>query len=141
MTKFSNKLKKPCFWPIFPNLGQKKYSQNNRLSRTTSYEFLAPHQISEKTNDTIAPKRLDRRMDKKTGRSYFIGPFQLLLGSNNVDLLISYGAVLIFVQLIGIKILMQVSLLYKDKISSNSDFAALARIKLGQAFLDFPAKW
>ena len=68
MTKFSNKLKKPCFWPIlglFSQFWGKKFffSENLALSRTTSYEFLAPCQISEKTNDTIPRKRLDRRTD------------------------------------------------------------------------------
>ena len=73
MTKFSNKLKKPCFWPIlgpfFPILGQKKFfSENPALPCTTPYEFLAPCQISEKTYDTIPRKCLDRRMDGRTER-------------------------------------------------------------------------
>ena len=49
MTKFSNKLKKPCFGPIFgpfSNFGAKKnFPENPALSHTTSYEFLAPCQI------------------------------------------------------------------------------------------------
>ena len=46
MTKFSNKLEKPCYWPI---LGEKNFfSENPALSCTTTYEFLAPCQISEK---------------------------------------------------------------------------------------------
>ena len=70
MTKFSNKLKKPCFWPIlglfFPILGQKKFfSENSTLSRTTSYEFLEPCQISEKTYEIIPRKCLDRRPDRR----------------------------------------------------------------------------
>ena len=71
MTKFSNKFKKPLFlahfWPSFPILGQKKIVQQNAaLSRTTSYKFLAPCQISEKPNDTIPRKRLDRRTEGRT---------------------------------------------------------------------------
>ena len=80
MTKFSNKLKKPCFWPIlalFPNFGKKNFPEYPALPGTTSYEFLAPCQISEKFNDTIPRKRLDRRTDGRTDRPYFIGPFRL----------------------------------------------------------------
>ena len=67
MTKFSNKLKKPCFWSIFSQFWVKKMSpENPALSHTTSYEFLAPCQILEKTNDTIPRKRLDRRTDGRT---------------------------------------------------------------------------
>ena len=79
MTKFSNKLKKPFlvhFGPFLPIFGQKKiFLENLALSRTTSYAFLAPCQISEKTNDTIPRKRLNRRTDGRTDR-----PFQLLPG-------------------------------------------------------------
>ena len=53
MTKFSNKLKKPCFWPILGPFSQfwgkkKFFSKNPALPCTTPYEFLAPCQISEK---------------------------------------------------------------------------------------------
>ena len=80
MTKFSNKLKKPCFWSILGPFSQflvkkKIFPENLAPSRTTSYAFLAPCQISEKTNDTIPRKRLDRRTDGRTDR-----PFQLLPG-------------------------------------------------------------
>ena len=70
------------FWPFFPIWGQKKISQKIGLPRTTSYKILAPCQISEKTNDTIARKRLDRRTEgQKDGQTlYFIGPFRLPLG-------------------------------------------------------------
>ena len=44
-------------WQIF------FFSENAALSRTTSYEFLAPCQISEKTSDTITRKCLGRRTD------------------------------------------------------------------------------
>ena len=61
MTKFSNKFKKPCFWPIFPIFGAKKiFLENPALSCTTSYGFLAPYQNLEKANDTIQRKRPDR---------------------------------------------------------------------------------
>ena len=64
MTKFFNILKKPCFWPIFPNFGTKFYFlENPALSRTTSYGFLASCQNLEKTNDTIPRKCPDRWKD------------------------------------------------------------------------------
>ena len=66
MTKFSNKLKKLCFWPILGPFSQfwgKVFPENPALSRTISYEFPAPGQISEKTKDTIPRKRLNRRTD------------------------------------------------------------------------------
>ena len=54
------------FGPIFPILGTKKiFLKNQALSRTTTHGILAPCQISEKTNDTIPRKRLDRRIDGK----------------------------------------------------------------------------
>ena len=82
MTQFSNKFKKPCFWPIFPIFGAKKiFLENPALSHTTSYGFLASCQNLEKVNDTIQRKRTDRlkdrRTDGKTDRPYFIGPFRI----------------------------------------------------------------
>ena len=69
MTKFSNKFKKPCFWPIFPIFGAKKiFLENPALSRTTSYGFLAPYQNLEKVNDTIQRKRPDRWTEGRTER-------------------------------------------------------------------------
>ena len=91
MIKFSNKLKKIWFCPIlalFPNVGTKKiFSQKIWLSRTASYEFLAQCQISEKTNDTILKKCLDRRTD----RPYFIGPFWLPSGVLKMTDMKTYG--------------------------------------------------
>ena len=91
MIKFSNKLKKIWFCPIlalFPNVGAKKiFSQKIWLSRTASNEFLAPCQISEKTNDTILKKCLDRRTD----RPYFIGPFWLPSGVLKMTDMMTYG--------------------------------------------------
>ena len=84
MTKFLNILKKPCFWPIPGPFSQffeqKKIFWKIRLPRTTSYGFLASCQNLEKTNDTIPRKRPDRRKDERTDRPYYIGPFQLTLG-------------------------------------------------------------
>ena len=48
MTKFSNKLKKPCFWPAFPILEQKNFFHKIQLLHTSSCKFLALRQISEK---------------------------------------------------------------------------------------------
>ena len=81
MTKFSNKLKKPFFWPImgpysqFRGAKKKKKEKENRniqlCPRTTSHGILAPCQNLENINDTIP--RTDGRMD----RPYFIGHFRL----------------------------------------------------------------
>ena len=90
MTKFSNKLKKPyflpIFGPIFSILGSKKLlPENLALSRTTSHEILAPCQNLEKINVTIPRKSLDRGKDKWTDgrmdRRYFVGPFLCTAGS------------------------------------------------------------
>ena len=70
MTKFSNKLKKPCFgtfWTLFPNFGVKKIlSEIPALSCTISCEFLAPRQISEKSINAIPRKTLGRKTDGRT---------------------------------------------------------------------------
>ena len=73
MTKFSNKFKNPCFWPIFPILGAKKiFLENLALSCTTSYGFLTPCQNLEKFNDTIQRKCPDRRKEgRKHGQTLF----------------------------------------------------------------------
>ena len=69
MTKSSNKLKKSCFWPIFPILGVKNFFlENLALSRTTSHGILAPCQNLEKVNDTIPRKCPDRWKDGRTDR-------------------------------------------------------------------------
>ena len=52
-------------WPIFPIFWAKKFSlENPALSHTTPYEFLTPCQNSEKVNDTIQRKHLDRQKDR-----------------------------------------------------------------------------
>ena len=86
MTQFSNKFKKPCFWPIFPIFGVKKVFQENlALSHTTSYGFVALCQNLEKVNDVIQRKRPYRRKDGRKDRTYFIGPFRLLPGVQKFD--------------------------------------------------------
>ena len=78
MTKFPNKLKKSCFWPIFPIFGAKKiFPENSVLPCATSHGILAPCQISEKANDAIPRKRLDKWTNGKTDRPYFIGSLRL----------------------------------------------------------------
>ena len=55
------------YWTIFPIFGAKKFFlENQPLSRTTSYGFLAPCQNLEKTNDTIPRKRPDKWKDGRT---------------------------------------------------------------------------
>ena len=82
MTQFFNIFKKNRFWPIFLIFGTKNFFlQNPTLSRTTSYEFLASCQNLEITNDTIPRKCPDRRIDGRTDRPYFIGPFQVMPGA------------------------------------------------------------
>ena len=81
MTKFFSKLKKTYFWPIFPIFGAKHvFLENPALLRTTSYRFLPPCKYLEKNNHTIPRQHPDRRMDRRTERPYFIGPFQLQPG-------------------------------------------------------------
>ena len=93
MNTFSNKLKKPCFWPILglfsEFLGQKKFSsKKSALSHTTSYGFLAPCQNLEKINDTNQRKCPDRRKDGqkdgwKDGQTLFYRPFLATAGGPN----------------------------------------------------------
>ena len=86
MTKFPNKLKKPCFWPILDPFsqfwGKKNFlSENSTLSRRTLYEFLAPCQISEKMIQFQENIWTEGWMEGwKTDRPYFIGSFQVLSG-------------------------------------------------------------
>ena len=70
MTKFSNKLKKLCFWPVLGPfsqfLGQKNFfPKNPALSCTTSYGILPPSQNLEEII-SILRKRLGRRKDGRT---------------------------------------------------------------------------
>ena len=85
MTKFSNKLKKPSFCPIFPIFWAKKiFPKNPALSSTTSHGILAPCQNLEKINDTIPRKRPERRKDGRMDGHYFIGTFRLLPGVQKI---------------------------------------------------------
>ena len=62
------------FGPFSQFFGKKIFlSENPALSCTTSYEFLAPCQISVKTYDTIPRKYLDKRMmeERKDGQTLF----------------------------------------------------------------------
>ena len=68
MTKFSNKFKKPCFWPISHPFSQFSGQKNFPLSRKTSHGILAPCQNLEKINDTI-PKKA--RKDRRANKPYF----------------------------------------------------------------------
>ena len=81
MTKFSFKLKKPYFWPVsgpFPQFFWKK--------KLPQKIWHVPCRNSEKPNDTIPRKQPNRQQDGRMDRPYFIGPFQLLLGVQQVQL-------------------------------------------------------
>ena len=90
MTKSFNEFKKPCFWTMFGPfsqiLRQKCFFQKIWVSCTISYGLLALRQNSEKTNDTIPRKCLDRktnrRKDEHTQFQDFSGYLQ---GSNWSD--------------------------------------------------------
>ena len=69
MTQFSNKFKKPCFWPIFGPfssfLGQKNFPGK---SDSVTHNFIwvsSTMPILEKVNDTIQRKWEDRRKDRQ----------------------------------------------------------------------------
>ena len=71
MNRFSNTLKKPCFWPILGPFSRffnqkKNVLENPALWCTSSYVFLAPSQNLEKVHNTIQRKRLDRQKDRQT---------------------------------------------------------------------------
>ena len=73
--KISISSKNPVLGPFlvdFSNFGGKKIF----FKKSDSYGFLAPYQILEKIN-IITRKRLDRKKDRMTDRTYFIGPFRL----------------------------------------------------------------
>ena len=79
MTKFSNKFKKPCFWPISRPFSQFSGQKNFPLSRKTSRGILAPCQNLEKM--TQSPKK----PGKTEGQINPIlhDPFGYCWGSNN----------------------------------------------------------
>ena len=83
MTKFSSKFKfNPVFGPFSQYLGQKKISRKIRLSRTTSYGFLAACQNLEKLmiqfkENAWTEGRTEGRTEGQMDRPYFIGSFRL----------------------------------------------------------------
>ena len=82
MTKFSNKFKKTCFWPILGPfsqfLGQKIFLENLALSCTTSYGFWHHAKIQKKLMIKFKENAwTDGRMEGWTDRPYFIRPFRL----------------------------------------------------------------
>ena len=81
MAKIFNIVKKTLFLTHFPKfLGKIFFPENPALSRTTSYGFLASCQISEKTNDTVPRKRLDRTEERKDGQTLFYRTLQATTG-------------------------------------------------------------
>ena len=70
MTKFSNKSKNSYFWPIFLIFGTNKFLKKNPVLSHTTHGSLTPCQVSEKTNEPIPRKLLDRRMEgQKDGQT------------------------------------------------------------------------
>ena len=69
MTKFSDKFKKPCFWPIFPIFAAKRFPALSHITRHRPPKLCG---VSEKTNELIPRKLTDRRTerqkDKRTER-------------------------------------------------------------------------
>ena len=87
MPKFFFKFKKPYFWPIFPILGAKKvFPKNLAVTHNLIRVSVPPCQNSEKPNDPIPRKQPDRQQGRKMNRPYFIGPFQLPLGVQQIQL-------------------------------------------------------
>ena len=77
MTKFSNKFKKLCFWPIFPIFGAKRFFlRNPALSHRKKHGPLTSCWVSQKTNESIPRKlpdgRTERWKDGKTERRTLI---------------------------------------------------------------------
>ena len=74
-------------WPISPISGKKSlFSKkfNMIFQNIPSWGFLAPRQNLEKPNDPIPRKHPDREHDRKKDTPYFIGPFWLLPGVQQV---------------------------------------------------------
>ena len=69
---------KTIFGPFLTIFGH--FCSKIRLSHTTICEPLTPCQVSEKTNEPIPRKLMDRRKDGRKDRPYFIGPFRPRLG-------------------------------------------------------------
>ena len=96
MTKFSNKFKKPYFWPIFHIFWSKKiiFSKNSAPSRKTPQGLLTTSWVLEKHNQPIPRKLQDRRTDgwtliHKTLPVKVGGPIKVLTVSNMFFIIIS----------------------------------------------------
>ena len=85
MTKFFFKFKNPYFWPISNFGGQKRFSRKSG-SVSHNLRFLVQCRNSEKPNDPIPRKQPNRQQDGGADRPYFIGPFQLLPGVQQIQL-------------------------------------------------------
>ena len=78
MTKFFNKFKKTCFWPIFPILGAtKSFLENLALSCTTSVPCITSSTIPKFRKKVMqfqengrTDRRMDGRMDGRTDLFY-----------------------------------------------------------------------
>ena len=81
MTKFSNKLKKPCFWPIFPIFGAKKKFPGKPSSATHNFTLdsstMAKFRKTEWHNYKNKPGQMGGWKHGRTDRPYFIGHFRL----------------------------------------------------------------
>ena len=90
MTKFSNKWKKPCFWPIlgpfFQFWAKTNFSQKIQLCHAQLHWVSSTMPNFRKNlwyNSKKMPEQKDGWKDRRTDIPYFIGPFRLLPGSKN----------------------------------------------------------
>ena len=87
MTKFSNKLKKPCFWPILGLFsqfwGKKNFFLRKLGSVTHNFIWVSSTMPNFRKNVWYNYKKMpgqkDWWKDGRTSRPYFIGPFRLPL--------------------------------------------------------------
>ena len=86
MTKFSNKLKKPCFWSILGPFSQfwgKKIPQKIRLCHAQLHMSFQHHAKFQKKlmiqfqENAWTKGQTEEQNDGRTDRPYFIGPFRL----------------------------------------------------------------
>ena len=91
MTKFPNKLKKPCFWPILDPFsqfwGKKKFFLKKSNSVTQKFIWISSTMPNFRKNDTIPRKYLDRRMDgrMKDGQTLFYRTLPATAGGPKTD--------------------------------------------------------
>ena len=91
MTKFPNKLKKPCFWPILDPFsqfwGKKKFFLKKSNSVTQKFIWISSTMPNFRKNDTIQRKYLDRRMDgrMKDGQTLFYRTLPATAGGLKTD--------------------------------------------------------